>query len=78
MYPNEVPGKVVDLRHDNRMPELLADYERLSAELKDVDKARDAVCNEIKMKIGDAEFALVNGWRVTLNFKRAKRTRSRN
>ena len=72
MYPNETPGKIVDLRHDNRMPELLADYERLSAELKDVDKARDAVGNEIKMKIGDAESALVNGWRVTLKLQTRK------
>ena len=65
LYPAEVEGKVIDLRHDNRMPELLDMRERLAAEAKELDTAQKAVDNEIKMKIGDAESALVNGWRVT-------------
>lgn len=65
MYPTEVVGKVVDLRHDNRMPELLDMKERFAAEAKALETAQKAVDNEIKMKIGDAESALVNGWRVT-------------
>lgn len=66
LYPQEVEGKVIDLRHDNRMPELLELDDRLAAEAKEIDTARKAVANEIKMKVGDAESALVNGWRVTL------------
>lgn len=72
MYPVEVEAKVIDLRADNRIQELLVIDERLSAEAKELETARKAVANEIKMKIGDAESALVNGWRVTFKTQSRK------
>ena len=72
MYPADIEGKVVDLRGDNRMPELLAEHERLTAAIKEAETAKTVVANEIKMKIGDAESALVNGWRVTLKLQTRK------
>ena len=72
MYPTEIAGKVIDLRHDNRMPELLELDERLRAEMKELETAHKAVANEMKLKIGDAESALVAGWRVTLKSQTRK------
>jgi hypothetical protein len=65
MYRTTEPGKVVDLRGDNRIIELLetrqqqVEYEKLAV------KAREEAEAEIRAKLGDAESALVPGWVVT-------------
>jgi len=64
--PQSTPGKEIDLRHDNRMPELLAERERIRAQIKAAEAERDKVEAEIMDKVGDAELALVAGWRVTV------------
>ena len=63
---NAVPDKEIDLRTDNRMPELLKELDGLKLLQSDLEEKRRSVESEIKAKIGDAEIALVNGWRVTL------------
>jgi predicted phage-related endonuclease len=65
MFPHCTPGKTVDLSTDNRMPELLAEHARLKAEQRELEKRVKALATEAKEKIGDAEVAIVNGWRVT-------------
>jgi hypothetical protein len=62
-YPR-VERKSVDLRADNRLPVVLA--ERAAAlRARDEAQARvDAAEAEIKHKLGDAEEALIEGWRV--------------
>jgi predicted phage-related endonuclease len=64
LYPHEAPGKVVDLRGDNRMLELVEAIERDGAEKKRLETEIDKAETEIKAKLGDAEFAIVRGWRV--------------
>lgn len=66
MYPHHVEGKSVDLRHDNRMPEILAELETAKATISEAKKRCDALETEARAKIGDAETALVAGWRVSL------------
>ena len=66
MYPNEVPGKVVDLSTDNSVGDLLERREILKATEKDVQTRLKQTETEIRSKLGDAEAALVPGWRVTL------------
>jgi predicted phage-related endonuclease len=66
MHPHAVSGKTVDLTGDNRMPELLEQRRLLKLGAAEHEKALKALDAEIKAKIGDAEIALVNGWRVTL------------
>jgi predicted phage-related endonuclease len=65
MFPNHIPGKVLDLTHDNRMPELIESRIGLQEEIKSLKAALDKVETEIKEKLGDAEGAIVPGWRVT-------------
>jgi predicted phage-related endonuclease len=66
LYPREVPGKEVDLRGDNRVQELLIDREILMAEIKAREAAKAAAETELREKIGDAESAIVRGWRISL------------
>lgn len=66
MFPHTTPGKTVDLSLDNRMQDLLAARAKLKAQITELEKSEKTLSNEIKEKIGDAEVALVNGWRVTL------------
>lgn len=66
LFPTARPGSVVDLRTDNRIAELLTQRERLSLELKSNKADLEAIDTEIREKLGDAEAALVQGWRVTL------------
>jgi predicted phage-related endonuclease len=65
LYPNAAPGKVIDLRLDNRIPELLDLIEQQKATEKEAKSLREIAENEIKDKMGDAEFAVVPGWRVS-------------
>jgi hypothetical protein len=72
LYPREVPGKMIDLRGDNEILTLLDDLEMFDAAVKlneaEVEKRRNA----LKAKLGDAESALVRGWRLTLKQQTVK------
>jgi predicted phage-related endonuclease len=72
MYPHHVEGKAIDLRHDNRMPELLAARDALAERIRESEADKDVIENEIKSKIGDAETAIVPGWRVSLREQHRK------
>jgi predicted phage-related endonuclease len=72
MYPHETPGKIVDLRTDNRIVELLEERTTLAASVDQVKEALDACNNEIKAKLGDAEAAIVQGWRLTFKEQHRK------
>ena len=66
MFPNEVPGKLIDLSTDNAMGELLETREILKNTEADIKKRLRTCEDEIKAKLGDAAGALVPGWRVSL------------
>lgn len=66
MSPNAKEGSVIDLRHDNMMPELLDERAKLKQAIEAAEKRAKAIDAEIKAKMGENESALVNGWRVTL------------
>jgi predicted phage-related endonuclease len=61
----ETPGKVIDLTRDNEIGDLLERREILRITADDVGKRLKTVEAEIKNKIGDAEIALCNDWRVS-------------
>jgi predicted phage-related endonuclease len=65
MNQSTTEGKTVDLRHDNRLPEILDERARLKQEIDDAKARCEEIENEIRGKIGDAEAALVTGWRLT-------------
>jgi predicted phage-related endonuclease len=66
MYPAAVPGKVIDLRGDNRIIELLETRELQAGFEKEAKMRKETAETEIREKIGDAELAIVPGWRVSL------------
>jgi len=66
MYPTAKPGSVVDLRHDNRMPEILSERDKLKAEIAAKTAQVEALEAELKDKVGENETALCSGWTVTL------------
>jgi predicted phage-related endonuclease len=66
MYPREVEGKVIDLRTDNRIVELCEIRERNAAMIAVAEKAKKAAETEMREKLGDAESAMVHGWKVSL------------
>jgi predicted phage-related endonuclease len=66
LYPHETPGKVIDLRTDNHLPDLLASREAVKAVIKKGEGTLGEIETEIKAKLGDAEGAMINGWYVTL------------
>jgi predicted phage-related endonuclease len=65
LYPNATPGSVIDLRLDNRVPELLDIIRQAKADAKEAKGKCEKAENEIKDKMGDAEIAIVPGWRVS-------------
>jgi predicted phage-related endonuclease len=66
LYPHETPGKISDLRGDNRILELLEERVSLAASVDRLKEALEACNNEVKAKLGDAEAAVVSGgWRIT-------------
>jgi hypothetical protein len=65
IWPRESPGRVLDLRADNRMPELLAERERLKGIIKEANEKGEAIQAEIAEKLQDAEAAICAGWRLT-------------
>jgi len=72
IYPREQPGKIVDLRGDNRLPYLLNRREQLTIAIAEAETERKQLDAEIKDKLGDAECAIVDGWRVTLKAQERK------
>lgn len=66
MYPNAEPGTVLDLATDNRLGELLPKRAELKARIKADTEAAEEIDTEIRAKLGDAETALLPGWKVTL------------
>jgi predicted phage-related endonuclease len=66
MFPHEVKGKVLDLSGDNALPDLLERREILRGTATDIEKRLKACETEIKAKLGDAETAILPGWKVTL------------
>lgn len=65
MFPHHVAGNVVDLRGDNELPSLLDEREHLKDEIAAKIARKDEIETELKFKIGEAEAALVAGWRIT-------------
>jgi predicted phage-related endonuclease len=65
LYPHHVEGKVVDLRGDNALPALLDEHEALKDEIAEKERRKKAIETELKYKMGDAEAALLTGWRIT-------------
>jgi predicted phage-related endonuclease len=66
MNPHTTKGKQIDLRHDNELPELLDKFEKAKAECDQAEARKEELQTEIKAKIGDAEYAIVDGWKVSL------------
>jgi predicted phage-related endonuclease len=66
IYPRQVPGKEIDLRGDNRALELLAQREAAMEQIKIAEAAKAEAETELREKIGDAEIAIVRGWKVSL------------
>jgi predicted phage-related endonuclease len=65
LYPHHVEGKVIDLRGDNELPALLDEREQLKDEIAAKEKRKAAIECELKYKLGDAEAAIVAGWRIS-------------
>lgn len=65
LWPTETKGKVVDLSADARAAELCEIREKARAMEKGGKERRESAETELLAKIGDAEIALVDGWRVT-------------
>lgn len=72
LFPRETKGKVLDLRSDNRIVELLEERERLRGYLDVTKDQLECVETEIKSKLTDAEAADVRGWRVTFKEQHRK------
>lgn len=66
MYPHTAEGKVADLRGDNRIIELLENRELQASIEKEAKTRRAEAETELRSKIGNAEIAMVDGWRVSL------------
>lgn len=60
----ELQGRV-DLRGDNRLPDLLEQRESLMSEAKAIREQLKEIDIELDDKLGDAKEALINGWKVT-------------
>jgi predicted phage-related endonuclease len=72
LYPRETKGKIIDLHGDNHIIELLEERERLDEAVEHLEAAFNACNNEIKAKLGDAEAAVVPGWRITFKEQHRK------
>ena len=73
LWPTTVEGKTIDLGADNLLPELLAERERLVAEIATKETRKIKIDSELRAKMEDAEIGLLGGWRITLRevFRRA-------
>jgi predicted phage-related endonuclease len=66
IYPRQVPGKEIDLRGDNHVLTLLDEREAAMEKIKTAEAIKTAAETELREKIGDAEIAIVRGWRISL------------
>lgn len=65
MYPAAVPLKTIDLTGDNLIPVILSERAELKTRMA-TDEARcKEIETEIKFKMGDAEIATINGFKIT-------------
>jgi predicted phage-related endonuclease len=65
IYPESVAEPVLDLSGDNRLPLLLAARTDLKAQVKQAKDALETLDTEIKDRLGDAEKAELNGWKIS-------------
>lgn len=66
LYPEAVKGSAIDLSSDNRLAEILPQREQLKELVKVTADQIAALDAEIKSKVGDAEFATLPGWKISL------------
>lgn len=74
MYPTAVQGKTVDLTGDNRIHELLEARQLNGGIIKEAEVRKKEAEAEIRHKLGDAELAIVRGWKVTCKTTHRKET----
>jgi predicted phage-related endonuclease len=72
MYPQETPGLTVDLRGDNELPGQLRRLERCKHFIGLMKERKDAIEANLIAKMGLAEIALANDWRITLRHQHRK------
>ena len=72
LFPRETPGKVIDLRTDNRILQLLEERESVLGGQSVAEDRLSCINTEIKSKMEDAEAAIVPGWRVTFKQQHRK------
>jgi hypothetical protein len=65
-------GQTIDLRHDNRIGELLEEYEDATVVYLEAKRVRDELHAEIVAKMDGAEVGLVNGWRLKMSWVNRK------
>jgi predicted phage-related endonuclease len=65
MYPREIEGSIIDLTRDNRASWLCEERERQADIIREAEEAKSAADTELKAKLGDAEAALIAGWKCT-------------
>jgi hypothetical protein len=63
---HEREGSVIDLRGNNRLPEVCARYLDTAAEIAKLKAVKDEVEAEIRAMAGDAEIALAQDYTITL------------
>lgn len=62
----ETSGGVIDLRHDNRMYELTAEYIEATDQKRAAEKRVEAIQSELLDKVGENAFAMVDGYSVKI------------
>lgn len=62
----ETSGGVVDLRHDNRMLHLVAEYVEATDQKRAAEKRVEAIQAELLDKVGENAFAMVEGYSVKI------------
>lgn len=74
LYPAPVPEKVIDLSTDNLLPDLLHERAGLKQGITVAEKRVGEIDTDIKAKLGDAEKAVVPGWRISWGLINRKET----
>jgi predicted phage-related endonuclease len=72
LYGTSKPGTVIDLSHDNRLHELIAEYQRGGALEKQGEQIKTASKAEMLEKIGDNEIVYCGDWRINAKQVAAK------
>lgn len=72
LYPVSVPEPVLDLTGDNRLPDRLARRFELKQVIDVAQTEVDDIDTEIRDKLGEAERAVVPGWKLTLKTEHRK------